>query len=79
MARIHIRTRRLDVVIETLDDLRLLRHEPSKPRKDLAQFSDLFFDVQRMFQTLPRVLLQHELLPLLLLLSFESRRLLLLL
>ena len=68
MAGIHIRTRRLDVVIETLDDLRLLRDEAREPRKDLAQFSDFLFDVQRMVQPLPRVLLEHQLLPLLLLL-----------
>ena len=68
VARIHIRTRRLDVVVETLDDLRLLRDEPGKPRKDLAQFADFFFDVQRVVQPLPRVLLEHQLLPLLLLL-----------
>ena len=76
MARIHIRTRRLDVVIETLDDLGLLRDQAREPRKHLAQFADFLFDVQRMVQPLPRVLLEHQLLPLLLLLALQPRRLL---
>ena len=66
--RIHIRTRRLDVVVEPLDDLGLLRDQAREPRKHFSQFSDLFFDVQRMVQPLPRVLLEDQLLPLLLLL-----------
>ena len=49
MAGIHIRTRRLDVVIETLDDLRLLRDEAREPREHFAQFADFLFDVERMF------------------------------